>query len=126
MIQVGNGRRAATLQEVEDYFHLRSTEEDIDDLDVEDEGNGAHPTQAQIELWLGSDPAGTRVDDDAPADPDQPTLLEQLSASQKEFAVLALGGAPDMHYLSGRAGFGKSPLPGISYMRSAPWGSWWL
>lgn len=51
-----------TLQEVEYYFHLRAAEADVDDVDVENYGNRVRPTQAQIELWVGSDPAGTPVD----------------------------------------------------------------
>lgn len=42
--QVGNDRRAATLQEVEDHFHICSTELDIDDMDLGDEVNRPGPT----------------------------------------------------------------------------------
>ena len=94
---------------MEDHFHICAAEEDIDDMDIADDGDRPDPTLADIRLWLGSDPAVTTADPDAP-DPNQPTLFEQLSPSQKEFAVVALGGAQGLYYLSGRAGFGKSHL----------------
>ena len=64
-----------------------------------------HSCRCGLVAWL--DPAGSDYAR-TPTDPEAPTVFERLSAPQREFAVVVLGSAPDLYYLSGRAGFGKS------------------
>ena len=105
--QVGSDRRAATLQEVEDHHHICAAAVDVSQMDRDDGEHRQNPTAADVVLWLGSDPAGSDYAG-TPTDPEAPTLFERLSASQREFAVVVMGSAPDLYYLSGRAGIGKS------------------
>ena len=105
--QVGSDRRAATLQGVEDHHYICAAAVNFSQMDRDDGEHRQNPTAADVVLWLGSDPAGNDYSG-TPTDPEAPTLFERLSASQREFAVVVLGSAPDLYYLSGRAGFGKS------------------
>ena len=105
--QVGSDRRAATLQEGEDHHYICAAAVNVSQMDRDDGEHRQNPTAADVVLWLGSDPAGSDYAG-TPTDPEAPTLFERLSASQREFAVVVLGSAPDPYYLSGRAGFGKS------------------
>lgn len=101
--QVGSDRRAATLQEVEDFLHLKALEVDMSQDDMAGEGNHTHPaTRADIASWLGSDPEALSAGD--------PPDFDTLAPSQKKFAIVALASPPALYYLSGRAGFGKSHL----------------
>ena len=101
--KVGNDRRAATIQEVEDLLSIRCFEQgqsqpDNDCMD----GEALNPaTEKQVAEWLGEDP---QVLAGATAPPD----FEDLAPSQREFAAVVLGSEPGLYYLSGRAGFGKS------------------
>lgn len=99
---MGDDRRAATTQEVEDYLYLTSiagpSQPDLDFLDGE---APAPATERQVAEWLGQD---TDVLSCTAPSPDFGTL----APSQREFAVVVLASPPGLYYLSGRAGFGKS------------------
>ncbi|CAB1102611.1 unnamed protein product [Ectocarpus sp. CCAP 1310/34] len=101
--KVGDDRRAATTQEVEDFLYIRSMDVVLSqpDPDLLDGEAPAPATHQQVAEWLGQDPealSGTFT----------PPEFALLAPSQKEFAAVVLSSEPNLYYLSGRAGFGKS------------------
>ena len=95
----------ATTQEVDDFLYIKSLDGGVSqpDMNVMDGESTTPATEKKVTEWLGQDP---EVLSGITAPPD----FEELAPSQKEIAVVVLASPPALNYLSGRAGFGKSPV----------------